>query len=220
MAERMVPLMVLRRSIAMVMGPTPPGTGVMREATSLHSLKSQSPTNLYPFLEVGSSTELIPTSMTTAPGFNQLPLTISALPTAATTMSARRTVSAMSLVRECAMVTVALRCISSSATGMPTMLERPITTASLPSMLTPLRSSSSMQPWGVQDTWKSMLSKDQAERPGAWVFVLANCATFKGCRPSTSLCFKMLSKIRCSLMCGGRGNCTKMPLILGSALSS
>ena len=26
MAERMVPLMVLRRSIAMVMGPTPPGT--------------------------------------------------------------------------------------------------------------------------------------------------------------------------------------------------
>jgi hypothetical protein len=49
-------------------------------------------------------------------------------------------------VRECAMVTVAFLCISRSATGMPTMFERPKTTASLPSIVTPLRSSSSIQP--------------------------------------------------------------------------
>ena len=34
-AERLVPLTVLRMSMAMVMGPTPPGTGVILEATSL-----------------------------------------------------------------------------------------------------------------------------------------------------------------------------------------
>jgi hypothetical protein len=49
-------------------------------------------------------------------------------------------------------VTVALRLISSSATGMPTMLLRPMTAARRPEMRVLVRSSSSMQPSGVQGT--------------------------------------------------------------------
>ena len=45
-AARRVPLTVLRMSMAMVMGPTPPGTGVMSEATSLQLSNSTSPTSL------------------------------------------------------------------------------------------------------------------------------------------------------------------------------
>ena len=51
------------------------------------------------------------------------------------------------------MVTVAFFCIRRRETGMPTMLERPITTASFPSMTQPERSISSMQPCGVQAAW-------------------------------------------------------------------
>lgn len=43
---------VFCNSMATVIGPTPPGTGVIQDATSLTSLKSTSPTNLFPdFLE-------------------------------------------------------------------------------------------------------------------------------------------------------------------------
>lgn len=45
----------------------------------------------YPFFVVASSTELIPTSITAAPGLIQSALTISALPAAQTTMSASLT---------------------------------------------------------------------------------------------------------------------------------
>ena len=48
-------------SIAIVIGPTPPGTGVMYEAFLLTDSKSTSPTNL------PSSVLFIPTSITTAP---------------------------------------------------------------------------------------------------------------------------------------------------------
>ena len=50
-------------------------------------------------------------------------------------------------------VTVASRRMSSSVAGMPTMLERPITTALLPAISTPERSMSSMQPLGVHATY-------------------------------------------------------------------
>ena len=43
---------VFCNSMATVIGPTPPGTGVIQDATSLTSLKSTSPSNLFPdFLE-------------------------------------------------------------------------------------------------------------------------------------------------------------------------
>ena len=60
-------------SRALVSGPTPPGTGVMAEATSLADSKSTSPTSL-------PSTTLIPTSTTTAPGLSIAPVTRPGLP--------------------------------------------------------------------------------------------------------------------------------------------
>ncbi len=42
---RLAPSTVLRKSMAMVMGPTPPGTGVMYAARSLAPSKSTSPTS-------------------------------------------------------------------------------------------------------------------------------------------------------------------------------
>ena len=50
----------------MVSGPTPPGTGVIAEATSTADAKSTSPT-------IRPSTTLIPTSTTTAPGLSIAP---------------------------------------------------------------------------------------------------------------------------------------------------
>lgn len=100
---------VFFKSIAIVMGPTPPGTGVIaparpgRQADS----KSTSPTRRYlqcvqtnlcyiwhcdtpphPAFLDASGTLLMPTSMTVAPGFSHSPLTKPALPIAAMTMSA------------------------------------------------------------------------------------------------------------------------------------
>ena len=74
----------------MVIGPTPPGTGVMAAARFSASANSTSPQSL------PSGLRFIPTSMTTAPGFTQAPFTISALPMAATRMSARPTSPARS----------------------------------------------------------------------------------------------------------------------------
>lgn len=96
-----------------------------------------------------TSTALMPTSITAAPSLIQLPLTISGRPHAAITTSACRQMSAALGVREWMTVTVASSLISSSAAGMPTMLERPTTTAFLPASGTPLRLSSSMQPYAV-----------------------------------------------------------------------
>ena len=81
-----------------------------------------------------TSTALMPTSMTTAPGFIQSPVSISAQPQAAITMSASRQMAAPSGVREWTTVTVASRRCSSCAAGVPTMLLRPTTTARLPAI--------------------------------------------------------------------------------------
>ena len=114
----------------MVIGPTPPGTGVIAPATSIASSKATSPSNLR--VPSDCSTRSWPTSMTVAPGLSQLPRIISGRPTAATTMSGRRTAAGRSRVREWATVTVQLSWSSSCAIGLPTMFERPTTTASRP----------------------------------------------------------------------------------------
>ena len=110
---------VLRSRQAIVIGPTPPGTGVIAPATSMASSKATSPTNLR--VAVRRLDRLMPTSMTVAPGFSQPPLTISGRPTAATTMSARRTTSGRSRVRLWAMVTVQL---SPAAAAAPSACRR------------------------------------------------------------------------------------------------
>lgn len=71
---RLAPSKVFLSSIATVIGPTPPGTGVMKPATLEASAKSTSPTNRYPDFLLGSLTALVPTSITAAPGFIQSPL--------------------------------------------------------------------------------------------------------------------------------------------------
>mmetsp|Transcript_24673 Transcript_24673/g.62656 ORF Transcript_24673/g.62656 Transcript_24673/m.62656 type:complete len:234 (-) Transcript_24673:241-942(-) len=148
----------------------------------------------------------MPTSTTAAPGLTHAPVTYSALPHAAIRMSASAAICCALGVRECTMVTVASRFCSSSAAGRPTMLERPTTTARLPAMGTPDRSSSSMQPFGVQGTNSGL-------RPR-----MASAPMFCGWKPSTSFSMSMASSTRCSLMCLGRGSCTRMPCTLGSAL--
>ena len=72
---------------------------------------------------------LFPTSNTAAPGRIQSPGTKPALPTAATTTSARSTSARKSRVPVWQTVTVAPASNSSSAMGRPTMLEAPTTVA-------------------------------------------------------------------------------------------
>src|SRR5437899_8009224 len=73
---------VLASNVAMVIGPTPPGTGVIHDARFFAAAKSTSPQSL------PSAFRLIPTSITIAPGLIQSPCTKPALPMPATTMSA------------------------------------------------------------------------------------------------------------------------------------
>ena len=79
---------MLHRSIAIVIGPTPPGTGVSSPRGSLRP-GSTSPTS-------PSSVRVIPTSTTAAPCFHHLGRTIPGTPTAATSTSAARVCAARS----------------------------------------------------------------------------------------------------------------------------
>ena len=154
-------------SIAIVSGPTPPGTGDSAPATSATSGWT-SPTTIDPrrsnasrrFEPAGNSrstsarsaTWLVPTSTTAAPGLTNAGVTNPGRPIAATRMSASAATRGRSTVREWQTVTVACRCSSSSAIGLPTMSLRPMTTARAPASFTFERSSSSMTPAGVHET--------------------------------------------------------------------
>mmetsp|Transcript_32862 Transcript_32862/g.97833 ORF Transcript_32862/g.97833 Transcript_32862/m.97833 type:complete len:299 (-) Transcript_32862:433-1329(-) len=208
-SEWRVRLSVFLSSIAIVIGPTPPGTGVMAPATRETWSKSTSPHSLYPRLSSGAGFELTPTSITTAPGLIQSALTSSARPMAATTMSARRTCAGRSAVREWQTVTVASIDWSRWATGMPTMLDRPSTTTSLPATWISDRCSSSTQPAGVHGSARGGSPPRRHIRP-----------MFSAENPSTSLATAMDSRTAASSMCLGRGSCTRMPWMRGSALSS
>mmetsp|Transcript_45473 Transcript_45473/g.117829 ORF Transcript_45473/g.117829 Transcript_45473/m.117829 type:complete len:208 (-) Transcript_45473:244-867(-) len=150
---------------------------------------------------------LVPTSMMAAPGLTHSFLIIWAWPAAAMMMSASFTTSAMFGVRECAMVTVASRSLSSMAAGRPTMLERPTTTARLPLIGMPQRSSSTMQPAGVQGT-------NSGVRP-----FMHSLPMLSGWKPSTSFSRLTAAKIVSSSICFGRGSCTRMPWTAGSLLN-
>ena len=78
---------VLRSKQAIVIGPTPPGTGVIDDAFNCPSEKFTSPTS-FVFFSSLISILLIPTSITIAPLFIQSPLINSGRPTAATKISA------------------------------------------------------------------------------------------------------------------------------------
>ncbi len=150
--------------MATVIGPTPPGTGVIHEAISLADF-STSPTSTYPRALFTSSTRLMPMSITTAPGFIQDFFTIFGLPTAAIKISASRHFEAISSVLEWAMVTVASAPLeaSSIAIGIPTFRDRPITRAVLPAVVIPAQSNMCITPLGVHGIRQS--SRAWTRRP-------------------------------------------------------
>ncbi|MOA13085.1 hypothetical protein D3C78_1331170 [compost metagenome] len=187
----------------MVIGPTPPGTGVIAAVSGCTLAKSTSPTRR---LLPSSSMRLMPTSITTAPGLIHSALIIRGRPTAATTMSALRHSACGFLLRECSTVTVQSAASSRAAIGLPTMLERPITTACLPDRSPRVSRSRRMQPAGVQGTSTS--------RP--WL----RPPTFSLWKPSTSLAGSMACSTAVSSMCLGSGSCTRMPCTLASPFSS
>ena len=92
----------------MVIGPTPPGTGVMNEHLGATLSKSTSPRRRNPDLRVASGTRVVPTSTTTAPSDIMSAVRNPGFPRAQTMMSARRVRSPMFRVAEWQTVTVAL----------------------------------------------------------------------------------------------------------------
>src|SRR5207247_9763458 len=101
---RSADITVFSSNIAIVMGPTPPGTGVMHEAVPSTLWKSTSPASL------PSASRAIPTSMTTAPGFTSRAVTSLGLPAATTRMSAWLVIAPRSGVLELQLVKVATLC--------------------------------------------------------------------------------------------------------------
>jgi len=110
-------------SMARVIGPTPPGTGLIQPARREAASKSISP------VMVPSSRRLMPTSTTMAPGAIQSGSMIPGLPTALISSSAARTCFSRSRVNRCVTVTVEPYTSSSRANGRPTMFEAPTITA-------------------------------------------------------------------------------------------
>src|SRR6185437_1540390 len=209
-------------NIAMVSGPTPPGTGVKALASAHAARGSTSPTSVLPRLanssrrfsfpgkNLSTSSACVmrftPTSTTTAPRRRWRSFSMPGLPIAANSSSARWQTCSRLRVRECAMVTVACWCSSSRAKGLPTMSLRPTTTASRPAISIWLRSSSSMIPAGVH-----------GRGPG-------RCETrlprFTGWNPSTSFSGATASSTLAVSTCFGKGSCTKIPSISSRALSA
>ena len=110
---------------AIVMGPTPPGTGVKACATLETSSKATSPTRPLSVL-------LIPTSITIASFLTQSPFTSSGIQTAATTISASKHSAFKSFVLECVIVTVQFSLRRSCVIGLPFKFDLPTITAFLP----------------------------------------------------------------------------------------
>ena len=75
-------LSVFFKSIEIVIGPTPPGTGVIKPTFDDTLFRSTSPTILYPFDEERSFTLVIPTSIIDEPSFIISPLINSGIPIA------------------------------------------------------------------------------------------------------------------------------------------
>ena len=132
---------VLASSVAIVIGPTPPGTGVIHAARSLRRGESTSPQSL------PSAPRLMPTSITMAPGLIQSPWTKFGLADGGDDdVAPAATSPGRSRVFEWQIVTVQRAISSSSAIGRPTMFDWPITTACLPTRSSPVSFSSVMQP--------------------------------------------------------------------------
>src|SRR5690606_6934145 len=127
----------LDRSIARVMGPTPPGLGECQEDLAMASAAMSPATLDLPVS--GSVTRLTPTSTSATPSLTRSPVTMPGTPAAATMTSAVRVCAARSRVPVWHRVTVALPALRVSRRPMlrPTVVPRPMTTTSAPLRLTP-----------------------------------------------------------------------------------
>ncbi|KAH3662839.1 hypothetical protein OGATHE_004415 [Ogataea polymorpha] len=114
----------------------------------------------------------------------------------------------MLAVRLWHIVTVQLAFLSSAATGVPTMSERPITTACLPASSMPVCSSSLMHPFGVH-----------GKNNGSPSFLASSPILYLS-NPSTSFSVATLLVTLTSVMCFGRGSCTNTPCTLESSFNS
>ena len=111
--RRQAAVNVLRNRQAMVIGPTPPGTGVMAPAMPRTAAKSTSPTSrLRPS---GPAIGVDPGVDDVAPGFDPVGADHHGRPIAATRMSARRAIAAASSVFEWTVVTVQSAASSNAA---------------------------------------------------------------------------------------------------------
>lgn len=122
---------VLARRQAMVIGPTPPRTGVMAPATSAAGI-------MHIAYQLGLAVALDPVDAHVdhgRAGFHHVAGDHLRAANGSRRISAPRQTAARSLVRLCAMVTVQLSPNSNCAIGLPTMFERPTTTAFSPASL-------------------------------------------------------------------------------------
>jgi len=138
----------------------------MYEAFLLTDSKSTSPTNL------PSSVLFIPTSITTAPSFTIVSFIYLGFPRAATRISALFVIWCIFFVLEWHIVTVAFFANKHCASGFPTILLLPTTTAFFPSISIPYSSNIFITPKGVHDIKQSS--------------PITNLPTFTGLNPSTS----------------------------------
>ena len=148
----------------------------------------------------------MPTSITVAPGLIQSPRTISGRPIAAISNRRAGTPPANRASWNAQSVTVAFSASSNCATGLPTMLERPITTASSPASEWCTVLASRTQPSGVHGT----SARHSTGEP----------AGIERMEPVNVLVRIDFRDDLVGLICGGSGNCTRMPLTRGSPLSA
>ena len=190
--------------MARVIGPTPPGLGLTKAATSQTSLATSPATTDFPV--DSSTTRDTPTSSTVAPGLTMSREMTPATPAAATTMSAWRTSPARSRVPVWHRVTVAFsdRRVRISPRGRPTVSPRPTTTTLAPAIGTAYRRSSSRHPTGVHGRGAGCPSTSHPR--------------FMGCSPSTSLAGSTADRITFSSR--PVGCWTMSPVHAGSSLSS
>ena len=136
------------------------------------------------------------------------PVSVFGRPAATTTTSASRVKCATSRVPVWQSVTVALVSLraSNAATGLPTMLLRPITTACAPDKSIPENSISLIMPCGVQG------------RKHSSPIIMRPMLT--GVKPSTSFSGDMASITASVRMCFGSGSCTRMPWMAGSSFKA
>ena len=172
---------VLRSSIAIVIGPTPPGTGVSRPARARDGRVdvADEPAVGAVDADVDDRRALAsPCRRVTMPGDADR---------GDEHVGARASRAARSRVREWQIVTVACRCRRSSATGLPTMSLRPITTAFAPSSSTPYSSSSASTPSGVPGTCAGVPARSRPALTGWKPSTSLTGSTARITRPSSML---------------------------------